>query len=147
VALAGAIVESLEITAHVDALGVPIPRPMKIVAGGPAAVSVTLTVPVCATAKGEKLTPPTGTVPVNVSVVVVAAGVVTVDVEFEPVQAGVVSANVRRNKSPCFMRRALCNPGASDWQSLAASDDLSGRQTDFAASFLEDSDDNGVTHL
>jgi hypothetical protein len=147
VALAGVIVESLDITAHVDALGVPIPRPMKIVAGGPAAVSVTLTVPAWATVKGEKLTPPTGTVPVNVSVVVVAAGVVSVAVESEVLQAAMVRASVRRIGSEYFMHRASCSPDARNSQSLAGRDDLSSRQTDFMPSFPEDSNDNSVTRV
>src|SRR5436190_19468399 len=84
-----------------------IPTPIQIVDGGPAAVSVTFTVPVCETLKGEKLTPLTCTVPGNVSVIVVAVGVVTVDAGSEPLQAAIVSANVRRIRRKGFMRRAL----------------------------------------
>jgi hypothetical protein len=45
-------------------------------------------------------------------------------------------------ESPCFMGRDLCKPGAGNTRLLAGCDDLSCRQTDAAASFLEDSDDS-----
>jgi len=45
------------------------------------------------------------------------------------------------------MGRDLCKPSARNSQSLAVFDDLSSRHTEFVASFLEDSDDIGMTEL
>src|SRR5260370_32507589 len=61
----------------------PIPTPIVMFDGGPAAVSVTSTSPVAETVKGPKLLPFTCTVPVSVSVVFGIVGVVA-DVELEP---------------------------------------------------------------
>src|SRR5579862_3772770 len=69
-------------TTHVPEPVVPMPTPMMIVDGGPAAVSVASTCPVVVTVNGWKLLPFTCTVPVSVSVVLGVDGVV-VDVELE----------------------------------------------------------------
>jgi hypothetical protein len=66
----------------VAALGVPTPSPMKMVAGGPAAVSVTFNVPPePPTVNGWNADPPTSTVPENVSVVVIVGSVKPLEFE------------------------------------------------------------------
>jgi len=61
---------------HVGASYAPNPSPVKIVAGGPAAVSVTLNVaPAVATVNGWKSLPATLTVPVKLSVEAAVVGV------------------------------------------------------------------------
>jgi hypothetical protein len=67
--------------AHDAPLGVPMPTPITTVAGGDAAVSTTVTVPVAEAVKAWTSLPRTPTVPVIVSVVSVTVGaVVVVDV-------------------------------------------------------------------
>src|SRR5262252_4903726 len=66
------------------ASGLPMPRPMVIVAGGPAAVMVTLTVPGVVTVNVCTLLVPGVTVPLNVTVVTVADGETTFDVLLDP---------------------------------------------------------------
>src|SRR5690348_4916188 len=61
--------------------GLPTPRPIVIVGGGPAAVMVTLTVPGVVTVKLWTFCPPTATVPVKTSFETVA---------FEPTVVGAV---------------------------------------------------------
>src|SRR5262245_6181176 len=63
------------------------PSPIEIVAGGPAATSVTLTVPPTVTVKLLMEEPPGWTVPLNVSVVTVPVGAVTVTGSLLPPQA------------------------------------------------------------
>ena len=75
---AGVFTEPPDSTAHDDPLCVPTARPIVIVDGGPATVSVTSTSPVAAIVKLLKALPRTGTVPENVSVVRVTVGVVVV---------------------------------------------------------------------
>src|SRR5262245_41173256 len=67
---AGTIVDPPERSVHVGAAHVPTPSPMKIVDGGPAAVSVTVSCPPdSVTVNGCESLPPTSTVPVNISTV------------------------------------------------------------------------------
>src|SRR5207244_70114 len=102
------------------------PIPMYIVDGGPAAVSVTLNVPVCATLKLCKPVPKLGcTVPANVSVIDVA-GVVMADddVEFEPLQAAAPIASASKATRVCFMGCASCKLSAIRLQRFAAAGDL-----------------------
>jgi len=63
---------------HAEPLGVPMPTPIAIVAGGDAAVRTTVTVPVADVVNPCTALPRTATVPVKVSVDVVAVGAVVV---------------------------------------------------------------------
>jgi hypothetical protein len=70
------MVEAPGTSVHVAPLGMPMPTPIGIVAGGPAAVSVTLTSPARDALNVWKSLPATATVPLNVSVTVVDGAVV-----------------------------------------------------------------------
>src|SRR5215813_2691216 len=79
------------------ASGLPIPRPIAIVGGGPAAVMVTLTCPGVVTVNVWTFEEPGCTTPVNVSVVSVADGEVMDDeLLLEPPHAAAADATTAR---------------------------------------------------
>lgn len=84
---------------------VPTPRPMVIVDGGPAAINVIFIGPAWATVKLLKSLPPTGTVPMNVSVVRTIDGAV-VEVLVPPLSQAAVSGSVamRASETKRFIR-------------------------------------------
>ena len=108
---AGVCVEPPESSAHAVLLGVPTPRPMVIVGGGPAALSVTFTVPLCATVNDLKSLPPTGTVPVKVSVVIGTDGDVVLELS-EPLLSHATAINMSANATGIkrLMRSFLGSP-------------------------------------
>src|SRR5690349_18147574 len=76
------------------------PRPIVMVAGGPAETSVTLTVPPVVTVKGLIDEPPGWTVPLNVSVVSVPVGAVTVTGSLLPPHADASTADAASAIAP-----------------------------------------------
>src|SRR2546425_11044149 len=111
---AGTATVNLVSSEHEDesVVGVPTPRPMKIVAGGPAAVSVTSTSPACATVNDLKSLPIGSTVPLNVSVLRTTGGVGDVVVELPPLlsQATDSATQTRTAVKDCRMRHLSCEP-------------------------------------
>jgi hypothetical protein len=97
---------------HVGASYAPKPSPVKIVAGGPAAVSVTLNVaPAVATVNGWKSLPATLTVPVKLSVEaavvgVGADGVAVAELSLLPPHADATTTAVRTRMMTAFIRSA-----------------------------------------
>src|SRR5215470_6704439 len=81
-------------------LGLPMPSPSEIVAGGPAVTSVTLTVPPTVTVKLLIEEPPGWTVPLNVSVVTVPVGAVTVTGSLLPPHAAASAADAASAIAP-----------------------------------------------
>ena len=84
---AGVLVSAPANGTHFESAASPRPKPMMIVDGGAAAVSVASTTPACDTVNVWNALPAIGVMPVNVSVVRVTVGDVGADVVSLPVHA------------------------------------------------------------